>query len=92
MTTLCRALHVPIDRALAALIGFHAGAFEHDPFARGAYTYARPGGRRMQELLAEPLERTLFFAGEATDAQYSATVAGAIQSAERAARELLEAG
>jgi monoamine oxidase len=49
------------------------------------------GGKGAHELLAQPLEHTLFFAGEATDADYPATVAGAIHSGERAAREVLEA-
>jgi len=49
----------------------------------------RPGGRQVHEQLAEPIAATLFFAGEATDAEYPATVAGAIQSGERAAREIL---
>jgi len=61
----------------------------NDPFARGAYSYVRPGGRQVHEQLAEPIAATLFFAGEATDAEYPATVAGAIQSGERAAREIL---
>ena len=87
--TLCRLLGVPVERAMSALIGFQGSAFEHDPFARGAYSYVRPGGGQVHEQLAEPLAATLFFAGEATDAEYPATVAGAIQSGERAAKEIL---
>jgi monoamine oxidase len=41
--------------------------------------------------LAEPLEGTLFFAGEATDTEgEAATVTGALQSGARAAREVAE--
>jgi monoamine oxidase len=69
----------------------HHHDFERDPFARGAYSYARPNGSGAHEQLARPLEGTLFFAGEATDPDYPATVAGAIRSGERAARELLGA-
>jgi monoamine oxidase len=40
--------------------------------------------------LAQPLRGTLYFAGEATDDQgEAATVAGALQSGVRAAREVL---
>jgi monoamine oxidase len=40
-------------------------------------------------MLAGPLEDTLFFAGEATDTEdEAATVTGALQSGERAAREV----
>jgi monoamine oxidase len=89
VVTLSRLLGVPVERAMSSLIGFQGSAFEHDPFARGAYSYVRPGGRQVHEQLAEPLAATLFFAGEATDAEYPATVAGAIQSGERAAGEIL---
>jgi monoamine oxidase len=42
-------------------------------------------------MLAAPLEDTLFFAGEATDTEdEAATVTGALQSGERAAREVTE--
>jgi len=91
VATLCRLLRASTQCALEALIGFHGSALEHDPFARGAYGYARPGGQHVHELLAASIQNTLFFAGEATDVEHPATVAGAIQSAERAAREILEA-
>jgi len=70
------------------------GAYYHDwqadPFARGAYSYVTVGGGKARSLLAAPLAGTLFFAGEATDTQgEAATVAGAVQSGTRAAREAL---
>jgi monoamine oxidase len=64
--------------------------WQSDPFARGAYSYERVGGERARVALAEPLLDTLYFAGEATDVEGEAgTVAGALQSGERAAREAL---
>jgi len=63
-----------------------------DPFARGAYSYTLVGGRNAREALGAPVGDTLFFAGEATDSQGEhATVAGALQSGIRAARQLLAA-
>jgi len=51
----------------------------------------RVGGRGAQAELAAPLEDTLYFAGEATDADgNAATVAGALASGERAAREIID--
>jgi monoamine oxidase len=47
------------------------------------------GGTGAREQLAEPLEETLFFAGEATDVEQSGTVGGALASGSRAAREIL---
>ena len=59
-----------------------------DPLARGAYSYVGVGGLNARLTLAEPLEDTLFFAGEATsnDGQ-GGTVNGAFETGERAARE-----
>jgi monoamine oxidase len=63
--------------------------WQTDPFARGAYSYVTVGGGDARRSLAEPLEDTLFFAGEATDTKSeAATVTGALQSGERAAREV----
>jgi len=65
----------------------------HDPFARGAYTYARVGGLEARRALAFPVEDTLYFAGEATDTEgHAATVHGALASGRRAARQILKAG
>jgi monoamine oxidase len=66
--------------------------WQADPFARGAYSYVRVGGEGARQVLAAPLRDTLFFAGEATDPEQAGTVAGALQSGTRAARELLKAG
>ncbi len=66
--------------------------WQSDPFARGAYSYVTVGGREARERLAAPLRSTLFFAGEAAAiGGESATVAGALQSGERAAEQALAA-
>ena len=64
--------------------------WQHDPYARGGYSYVRVGGQGAREQLAAPLDETLYFAGEATDVGGEAgTVGGALQSGMRAVRELL---
>jgi monoamine oxidase len=77
------------------LEGLLAGAYVHDwqqdPFSRGAYSYGRAGHDRAQQELANPVEKTLFFAGEAADfSGHNGTVHGAIASGKRAARQLLK--
>ena len=47
------------------------------------------GGTGAREKLAEPLDETLYFAGEATDTEQSGTVGGALASGLRAAKEIL---
>lgn len=60
-----------------------------DPFARGAYSYIGVGGTGAPRTLARPVDGTLFFAGEATIPDKIGTVAGALASGRRAAREAL---
>lgn len=64
--------------------------WRQDPYARGGYSYTLVGGEGARDQLAAPLNNTLFFAGEATDADEAGTVAGALRSGQRAARELLK--
>lgn len=67
--------------------------WQMDPFALGAYSYGKVGVDRAQEMIAAPLEGTLFFAGEATDTTgNNGTVHAAISSGYRAAQEILQAG
>jgi len=62
-----------------------------DPYSLGAYSYVLVGGQGAREQLRRPLLKTLFFAGEATDTDEAGTVAGALRSGARAAREVLAA-
>ena len=74
------------------LQGYYYHDWENDPFARGAYSYVTVGGEGSRAALAQPLDDTLFFAGEATDATGEAgTVTGALESGMRVAREVLAA-
>ena len=61
-----------------------------DPFSRGGYAYLPVDGLRAQQALARPIQNTLFFAGEATSVGHIGTVHGAIESGQRAAREILD--
>ena len=72
------------------LQNFRVQDWHADPFSRGAYSYVGVGGVGSRQALATPLADTLFFAGEATDTEQSGTVAGALESGRRAARELLK--
>jgi monoamine oxidase len=77
-----------LERLLEAC-AFHD--WQADPLSRGAYSYVLVNGTSAQRALARPVEGTLFFAGEATDAEQTGTVSGAIASGRRAAREVLSA-
>jgi len=71
------------------LVAAYVQDWQDDPCARGGYSYVTVGGQGARELLAAPMQDTLYFAGEATDTEGEAgTVAGALASGYRAAREL----
>ncbi len=81
-----------IFRCTHAMMGLETAYLHNwqtDPLTRGAYSYVLVGGGEARAALAAPIADTLFFAGEATDGEEAATVAGALRSGERAAREVL---
>jgi monoamine oxidase len=90
LDAMSRAWHVPRKRLDALLTGTYHYDWQRDPFSRCAYSYAAVGGSGAHGALAKPIRGTLFFAGEATSGDETGTVAGAIESGKRAARELLQ--
>ena len=72
------------------LAAAHAQDWMRDPYSRGGYSYVLVGGKGAREELAAPIDDTIFFAGEATDSEEAGTVAGALRSGIRAAREVLK--
>ena len=74
----------------ALVASVHTHDWSADPCARGAYSYTVVGGIDASAALAQPVARTLFFAGEAAtgDGEHG-TVHAALDSGVRAAREVL---
>ena len=69
--------------------GIYYHNWSKDPFSRGAYSYSKIGGLKAAQTLAEPINDTIFFAGEATDFQgANGTVHAALDSGISAAREI----
>ncbi|RMH16359.1 MAG: FAD-binding protein [Acidobacteria bacterium] len=66
-----------------------ATRWHRDPFAGGSYSFVPVGARGEDyEALAEPVAGRLFFAGEATNRSYPATVHGAYLSGLREAKRI----
>jgi len=61
----------------------------HDEFALGSYSHALPGHADDRAVLAAPVDRRLFFAGEATSPNFFSTAHGALESGFRAAKEVI---
>src|ERR1700721_890083 len=65
--------------------------WQKDPFAHGSYSYVGLDATGDDyDLLGQPIDKKLFFAGEATCRTHPATVHGAYLSGLRAASQVLE--
>jgi monoamine oxidase len=92
IASLARHLRMAPQRLRSMVEGVWTHDWEHDPFARGVYSYQRVGGADAPAALARPLKRTLFFAGESTGTDGgTGTVDGAIVTGRRAAAQVLRA-
>lgn len=77
--------------AIPAPLDFRLTRWASDPYAYGSYSFPKTGsGAKDREILAAPLDNKIFFAGEATEPNYSATVHGAILSGWREAERIID--
>jgi monoamine oxidase len=91
VASLSSLLHVKKSAVQSQLRAAYFHDWDSDPFSRGAYSYVKVGGEGCQQTLGSPVANTLFFAGEATDTSgHNGTVHGAINSGQRAARDILK--
>ena len=92
-----------VDFAIGELTGVLGSNFEKrvalldmhlwgvDPFARGSYSFARPGKVGCRQVLAAPVDDRLFFAGEACSKLDFSTAHGAYLTGLAAAEDVLAA-
>ncbi len=91
LDSMAAAFHTQRRKIEPLLVATYMHDWQADPFSRCAYSYAGVGGAESHKTLGKPIARTLFFAGEATSGNETGTVAGAIESGRRAAREHMRA-
>ncbi len=90
LAALAQALHRNASDLAAALTGFHTHDWLADPASHGAYSWVPVGGLDASKTLSQPVEGTLFFAGEHTDTTgHWGTVHAALRSGLRAAAQVL---
>jgi monoamine oxidase len=76
----------PIKVIEERLVNVYVHDWATDPFSLGAYSYIPVGGLKAQAALAEPIENTIYFAGEAANKKgHHATVYGALATGLHAA-------
>lgn len=89
LNALARILDCPLAALRSWLVDQHRHDWSADPYSRGAYSFSQAGLEDAGGRLAEPVDDTLFFAGEATaGAEALGTVGGALSSGVRAARQV----
>ena len=82
-----------LDKSSILTMLLHTGHhdWKRDPLALGAYSYLPSGALDAPQQMTEPVEGTLFFAGEHTDTTgHWGTVHGAFRSGLRAADQVLQ--
>jgi monoamine oxidase len=67
----------------------HATRWNHDPLTLGAFSAAAPGWQKARHMLMQPVNDSVWFAGEALHETLWGTVGGAWESGERAADAVL---
>jgi monoamine oxidase len=90
-STLARIFGLEKDRVLESLQSCFTHDWQKDAFAGGSYSYVATGGLNASRQMTEPVEDTLYFAGEHTDITgHWGTVHAAMRSGLRAAAQILE--
>lgn len=93
LTSLANVLQRPVSYIQQLLVSAHCHDWQFDPYARGAYSYVMAGAAQQSRRLSEPVEDTLFFAGEHTDLSFQwGTVHGALRSGVRGAQQIIARG
>lgn len=78
ISSLARILGIEENRLKENLQAFHVFNWSADPFTLGAYAYSAVGSDKARKILSEPVENTLFFAG---DAIYDGPETGTVEAA-----------
>ncbi len=90
LESLHQIFHISDSQLRDQLVAHHTHEWHSDPFSRGAYAYVPVNALAAQEVLSQPVDDVLFFAGEAVSVGHIGTVHGALESGERAAKDILK--
>ena len=90
---LARVLGLDSSFVMDRLEAIHYHDWHADPWSRGAYSFVHAGGIDIQRWLGQPVDDTLYFAGEATEYTGNCgTVHGAITSGVKVGRAIAGPG
>lgn len=72
------------------LKGWHIANWVNDPYSCGGYSYEVVNGRKFKQIIKQPIENTIFFAGEGLiDGPEIGTVEAALRSGRETAHEII---
>ena len=84
LQSLANIFALPIDQLKTLLTASHVARWQTNNFCLGAYSYNKLFTRQARQLLNDPVQHTLYFAGEAFyEGEAGGTVEAALVSAER---------
>jgi monoamine oxidase len=90
LASLAGIFDLPVDRLRQDLVASRAINWGHDPFARGAYSYATPETRAAQSALKQSDGSAIFFCGEALyEGPDIGTVEAALANGQETAQTIL---
>ena len=90
ITSLANALQRDVVQLHHMLVSWHFHNWSTDPYAEGAYSYEVVGGSQISKQLLQPVENTLFFAGEGLhQGPQIGTVEGALASGREVSHRLI---
>jgi monoamine oxidase len=89
--SLAAIFHIDETNLRTSLVAWHISNWAADPYTRGAYTYSTVEDHEARKKIMEPVEGTLFFAGEgAYIGPDAGTVEAAIHSGLKASKAILQ--
>jgi monoamine oxidase len=89
--SLSKAMDYPVSKIREHLRAWHVDQWTNDKFSQGAYSYAMMGSADAVNFLQQPIEETLYFAGEALySGPHRSTVEAALVSGRDVAKAILK--
>jgi monoamine oxidase len=93
LATLARVFDQPVGHLKEQLLSWHSHDWQADEYSCGAYSYVPSGALAASMEMAQPVQQSLYFAGEHILASgHWGTVHGALESGLRAATQMLSGG
>jgi len=90
LSSLANIFKVDIDKLKAELSAWRIVDWNKDPYSRGSYSYPTTFTEKARKTLSEPVENTLYFAGEALyEGALMGTVEAALSNGRDVARKIL---